>query len=233
MHRYGLPNGFTDPHLGRHLELMLSGAKNIAMFERVPLDFEPFVTQNILRVFVKDRFSHVIYRPDSEAEMHQFCDLVEMARLNGFDHEIERKIAVLLGYSTKDIDIYLDCSDKMFAQMAQNQPPTPKGVAPHEGRELLLMLEGIKHVALFEFIPKEFEPYLVNGVFESMIHDTYANIVYHPDFKTQAEQLSEVLHQTHGKMTIHFEREIGRLLDYKHEDIEAYIRHIQPFLDKA
>lgn len=112
-----------------------------------------------------------------------------------------------------------------------NMNAQPNGIAPHEGKELELMLTGKKQVAKFsDFIPADFVPYLVRGQFHYLVsfHVTDGEfafptfVIYAPQHQQKAQQLLQllkpellVLDETH--------RQIGRILGYEEWQIDAFL----------
>lgn len=108
-------------------------------------------------------------------------------------------------------------------------------IGPHEGRELKLMIEGSKHIALFYSdydIPTDFIPYIEKNQFcLEMVELLDVNnssfsyyIIYNPLYAHKANRLVHVLRNSFNKFDLDSEREIGELLGYKSEDIEYYIK---------
>lgn len=115
-------------------------------------------------------------------------------------------------------------------------------LGPHEGKELELMLQGKKGLALFYTdyeIPEEFAPYLQEQTIfcKKLIfqhHFMSKDIVFEmfilskiPE-STQVLRLAELLKisQTSPRFIPEIEREIGMLLGYAHNDVEYYIQHV-------
>lgn len=115
-------------------------------------------------------------------------------------------------------------------------------LGPHEGKELELMLQGQKDLALFytgSDIPKEFIPYIQDQVIFSkkltfnhvfMGQDTIFEmfILSENPNSNQVFRLAELLHLSHTppQFIPEVEREIGLLLGYAHEDVEYFIQHV-------
>lgn len=107
-------------------------------------------------------------------------------------------------------------------------------IGPHEGKELDLMLKGLKNLALFYTdynIPYGFTPYLESGFFkrkkirtiDSNGNNFYYYIIYAKKHKRKAKKLSLLLEKSTKCFNSTFEKKIGRLLGYSKEDIEFYI----------
>ncbi|WP_077550333.1 hemocin immunity protein [Rodentibacter genomosp. 2] len=108
-------------------------------------------------------------------------------------------------------------------------------LGPHEGRELELMLNHQKDLALFYTdyeIPEDFYPYLENKTFQlktinlkrrALGYIAYY-LIYRPEHIKKAEALISVL-KSYDKFDPDLERKIGKLLGYSNDDIEFYINH--------
>ncbi|ESK40686.1 hypothetical protein P256_01141 [Acinetobacter nectaris CIP 110549] len=118
-------------------------------------------------------------------------------------------------------------------------------LGPHEGKELELMLQNKKELALFytdSEVPDAFKPYLKSG----RLH--CKTIKYDLFLKGLDGKMYQVIHyiisqQPESKNVLRFvevlaeikqkgfcpnlEREVGRLLGYDDKDIEYYIQHYQ------
>lgn len=117
-------------------------------------------------------------------------------------------------------------------------------LGPHEGKELQLMLNHEKNVALFNNdlgIPAEFFPYIEQGAFAVMEQaneiDVLAGdfvlinfIVYRKGYEVQAEKLKYLLAEGATQFIPGIEREIGRILGYQEQDIEFYIANLEQYL---
>lgn len=111
-------------------------------------------------------------------------------------------------------------------------------LGPHEGRELELMLNHQKEIALFytdSEVPEDFFPYLEDKTFQlktinlkTSLGDFSYYLIYRPEHIKKAEELSSVLLKSYDKFDPDLERKIGKLLGYSDDDIEFYINH---FLD--
>lgn len=120
----------------------------------------------------------------------------------------------------------------------------PKGIGPHEGRELELMLAGEKPLAMFnEDLPEgmeppevAFDPYVIEGRFVKgeivlpMSHPEISSLRYYfyalPDEKWKMDRLIELQRRffvDRLPTTRELETEIGRLLGYSDEDILVYL----------
>jgi hypothetical protein len=125
----------------------------------------------------------------------------------------------------------------------------PKGIGPHEGRELQLLLSGTKKAALFsDFIPDNgimpediipelsFAPYVENKTitrfsFEKAypeLNKKFRTVIFtQPNEEWRADALmwlrefkDDISHIT-----------IGRLLGYSEDDIQTYITHKKNVMD--
>lgn len=111
--------GKLGPHEGQELELLLSGHKSIALFyELLPIEFIKHLEQGSLSRLSKDietslslPFSiMLIYKDASLADLNELMLCIEKSlketqledRL-----ELDRRIGQLLGYSTQDIEFYI------------------------------------------------------------------------------------------------------------------------------
>ncbi|SSY71115.1 hypothetical protein [Alysiella crassa] len=148
--------------------------------------------------------------------------------------QLKRNIGVLIGETQMTIleEIY-----RFYPELDNlNQPTLPNGIAPHEGKELALMLAGKKQAALFsECLPADFLPYLENGTFglHTFFHTMNADfvfpsfIIFKPEYKTQADELMSILQNQSAGFHAETERRIGQLLAYEDWQIEAWIQHWQ------
>ncbi|MFL9497862.1 hemin receptor [Acinetobacter baumannii] len=111
--------GKLGPHEGQELELLLSGHKSIALFyDLLPTEFVKHLEQGSLSMLSKDietslslPFSiMLIYKDASLADLNELMLCIEKSlketqledRL-----ELDRRIGQLLGYSTQDIEFYI------------------------------------------------------------------------------------------------------------------------------
>ncbi|WP_065708845.1 hemin receptor [Acinetobacter baumannii] len=111
--------GKLGSHEGQELELLLSGHKSIALFyELLPIEFIKHLEQGSLSMLSKDietslslPFSiMLIYKDASLADLNELMLCIEKSlketqledRL-----ELDRRIGQLLGYSTQDIEFYI------------------------------------------------------------------------------------------------------------------------------
>ena len=122
----------------------------------------------------------------------------------------------------------------------------PKGVAPHEGRELELMLAGEKPLAMFgdavdsttEVPEAEFAPYVADGtivrweaVYRPLEWGLPGRFVYFA--RADEKWRIDALHRINVRLFVEgnsadpeTEREVGRLLGYAETDIEKYLEWI-------
>ncbi len=128
-------------------------------------------------------------------------------------------------------------------------------IGPHAGKELELMLAGQKHFAMFcealipgqdtpeEIIPEQaFAPYVRNGIFKRLCEDITSSKSPIPGryvcFTSQGNEW-----RTQAFLWMHkeciagrrpfdsaYEYFVGRLLDYKEEDIQHFINAACPHL---
>lgn len=135
-------------------------------------------------------------------------------------------------------------------RLHQGTAELPPGVGPHEGKELSLMLDGRKPVAMFYdtisecgVIPRhEFEPYIESGrlVRSEMTFSSKKTgsvpvqfVFYAQTWATgEMDELIEIHRRIYdGSLTADDEMEarIGRLLGYTELEIDAYLawhRHV-------
>ncbi|MGR3807076.1 hemocin immunity protein [Pasteurella testudinis] len=115
-------------------------------------------------------------------------------------------------------------------------------IGPHEGKELELMLNHQKKLALFytdSDIPHEFLPYIENNTFSvkeislknknNGMNMTYF-IIFRAESSTEAEYLASLLAQSFERFIPSLEREIGLALGYTEEDTALYIQNAQSVL---
>ena len=119
-------------------------------------------------------------------------------------------------------------------------------LGPHEGKELALMLNHKKNVALFNNdlgIPAEFFPYIKQGIFVVLeqANEIYVStddfalinfIVYRKGYEVQAEKLKHLLAEGATEFIPEIEREIGRILGYNEQDIEFYLVNLEQHLKR-
>ncbi|HEM7759283.1 hemin receptor [Acinetobacter baumannii] len=111
--------GKLGPHEGQELELLLSGHKSIALFyELLPIEFIKHLEQGSLSMLSKDietslslPFSiMLIYKDASLADLNELMLCIEKSRKETQLEdrlELDRRIGQLLGYSTQDIEFYI------------------------------------------------------------------------------------------------------------------------------
>lgn len=112
-------------------------------------------------------------------------------------------------------------------------------IGPHEGKELFLMLENKKEIALFysdSEIPVEFNHYIESNRFflktvsiEVQIKRFTIDffIIYQKNCDEKVEKLVYYIKESINskKFDPYIERNIGRLLGYSENDINFYIEH--------
>ncbi|MFE3837471.1 hypothetical protein [Pseudogemmobacter sonorensis] len=116
----------------------------------------------------------------------------------------------------------------------KRNPVLPQGVGPHEGREFALMREGRKNVALFsEIEPEGLEEILAEGFclfkfpqFSLRDRVFFAWIVFRDGFEGDALRLRQLLKPGMPGIDPAREHEIGRILSYSEEEVEAFLRHL-------
>ena len=128
-------------------------------------------------------------------------------------------------------------------------PNILKGIGPHEGRELELMLAGKKPAAMFnEDLPEGFTmpdvlfaPYVESG--RVITKEIMISFSKHPQLalryfffaipgeEWRMDRLIEIhrlIHEQGSPTTRELETEIGQLLGYQGRDIQAYLDHSIP-----
>ena len=107
-------------------------------------------------------------------------------------------------------------------------------IGPHEGIEFQLMKHGKKHVALFvdfrppdlgNFLSDEFKLLQFNQTTRDGT-DYVTRIVYRLGYEKQAFRLRVLLEEDSYGVCSEREHEMGRLLSYTPEQVDAYIAHI-------
>lgn len=112
-------------------------------------------------------------------------------------------------------------------------PEIPNGIGPHEGREFALMRENKKNVALFfEIEPDGLNEILQEGYcllqFRQFVHlgqTFFTRIVFRDGFETDAIRLKTLVSETGKDVDPTREYEIGTILSYSREQVEAFIQH--------
>ncbi|MGB0843542.1 MAG: hypothetical protein ACPGVN_02235 [Alphaproteobacteria bacterium] len=111
----------------------------------------------------------------------------------------------------------------------------PSGIGPHEGKEFTLMRSGEKNVALFY----EIEPDGLIGMLEDRYNllqflafkhkgvSYFTWIVFRDGFANDALRLKELIEMKHVGINSEHEHEIGKILSYKPEDVEVFLKHSQ------
>lgn len=105
--------GMLGPHEGIELELMLKREKNIALFysgSEMPLEFNDLIKNKFFNKITvvlksKDIEYNIIYNP---LYYHEAKRLQSIIKSDYYNLEIEREIGEILGYSTEDIDFYIE-----------------------------------------------------------------------------------------------------------------------------
>ncbi|MFT6103611.1 MAG: hypothetical protein ACJA1E_000023 [Paracoccaceae bacterium] len=113
------------------------------------------------------------------------------------------------------------------------QHDLPEGVGPHEGQEFDLMRKGKKDVALFfELIPEGLDGILKDGCcllefpqFEHQGQTIFTRIVFRAGFEVDATRLKEIITDNAKGINPSREHEIGKILSYTPQQVDAYIRH--------
>ena len=114
-------------------------------------------------------------------------------------------------------------------------PVEPVGIGPHEGQEFVLMRAGKKNVALFfELEPEGLDGMLAEGfnllLFRQFAHlgTTYfTRIVFRDGHEAAAIRLKDIVQEGCRRFDAEREHEIGRILSYTREDVDAYIEHVR------
>lgn len=109
----------------------------------------------------------------------------------------------------------------------------PHDIGPHEGRELELMRRGEKHVALFfELCPLDFDGFVESGFkfikFEQRLKSNQSYNVYiffRSGYQDTAMRLNKIVQSTPKGIDPVREHEIGRILGYTRDQVDAYIVH--------
>ena len=109
----------------------------------------------------------------------------------------------------------------------------PKGIGPHEGIEFDLLRGGKKNVALFfEIEPDGLEKILEEGFcllqfrqFEMKGVIYFTRIVFRDGYENDALRLKTIVSERPKKICSEREHEIGRILSYSYEEVEAFLRH--------
>lgn len=114
-----------------------------------------------------------------------------------------------------------------------------KLIGPHEGKELALLDSGEKHVALFyEIIPDQYYSYKKMKEYcaieftkfaevEGRRHPIQYAILYRKCHRENALRLAEIIKSDYENYDMNLEREIGRILCYSNEAIEAFIAKVE------
>lgn len=123
----------------------------------------------------------------------------------------------------------------------------PKGVGPHEGKELELMLKGEKPLVMFNHDwpkdlphPKDtFSKYVEKGMLiahkETYLSKATKERLVHYYFTLPEEawriqemvKINHILYTEGASTTAKIEFEIGKLLGYSDKDIETYLKHTE------
>ena len=114
-----------------------------------------------------------------------------------------------------------------------DDPHIPFGIGPHEGKEFSLMREGKKNVALFfELEPRGLDLILAEGfnllMFRQFSHlgkTFFTRIVFRDGYEASAIRLKEIVQEDCQRIDPEREHEIGQILSYTREHVDAYIEH--------
>jgi len=109
----------------------------------------------------------------------------------------------------------------------------PAGIGPHEGREFMLMRDGKKNVALFfEVAPDGLDAILSDGFnlllfrqFEHQGRVFFTRIVFRDGYGAAALRLKDLVQRGNSAVDPEREHEIGEILSYRREDVDAFIAH--------
>ena len=109
----------------------------------------------------------------------------------------------------------------------------PAGIGPHEGQEFALMRDGKKHVALFfEIEPEGLDAILSEGFnlvmfrqFEHQGRIFYTRIVFRDGYEADAVRLKDLVQRDSGRIEPAREHEIGAILSYTQDEVDAFIAH--------
>ena len=115
--------------------------------------------------------------------------------------------------------------------MTDHQLPT--GIGPHDGREFMLMRDGKKNVALFfEVAPEGLDAILSDGFnlllfrqFEHQGRVFFTRIVFRDGYGAAALRLKDLVQRDSRGVDPAREHEIGEILSYRREDVDAFIAH--------
>lgn len=111
----------------------------------------------------------------------------------------------------------------------------PKDIGPHDGREFSLMWEGKKNVALFfEVEPEGIEDLLEDGFvllkFLQFTHQSktyFTRIIFRRGYEADALRLKEIVSCDTKGVDEQREHEIGKILSYTPDQVDAYIHHLR------
>ncbi len=114
-------------------------------------------------------------------------------------------------------------------------PDLPDGIGPHEGQEFALMRAGQKNVALFfELEPCGLDDMLQDGFcllqVPQLAHQgrmIFTRIVFRPGFAPDAFRLLHLIEAPSRGFDPKQEHEIGRILSYRPDQVETFLRHVQ------
>lgn len=112
-----------------------------------------------------------------------------------------------------------------------DNPDIPFRIGPHEGHEFSLMREGKKNVALFfELEPNGLDLILAEGfnllMFRQFSHlgtTFFTRIVFRNGHEAAAIRLKEIVQEDCKRVDPEREHEIGQILSYTREHVDAYI----------
>lgn len=111
----------------------------------------------------------------------------------------------------------------------------PQDIGPHDGREFSLMREGKKNVALFfEIEPEGLEDLLEDGFvllkflqFKYQGKAFFTRIVFRRGYEADALRLKEIVSRDTKGVDEQREHEIGKILSYTPDQVDAYIHHLR------
>lgn len=110
------------PHEGKELALMLQNNKPLAYFYtdcEIPEEFEPYLKNGRLHcktikseVFVEGQkhefHKYIISHAPNSPDALRLAEVLEQSHKLGWQEDLERETAKLLGYAQQDIDHYIE-----------------------------------------------------------------------------------------------------------------------------